>query len=142
MTGRGGVWWQAVSTSGLKADAYTGVVQAFRKIYAEEGLLAFWKGNGVNLIRIVPYSVRPFPPSTLASSCTHDGVCAQHIFATARRCCSDENREHTLRAAALIRGGGRAEAHGAGVLLLNKRSRCSCRRTISTSACWRATVAS
>lgn len=47
---------QAVSTSGLKADAYTGVVQAFRKIYAEEGLLAFWKGNGVNLIRIVPYS--------------------------------------------------------------------------------------
>uniref|UniRef100_A0A7S0MXV0 ADP,ATP carrier protein n=1 Tax=Pyramimonas obovata TaxID=1411642 RepID=A0A7S0MXV0_9CHLO len=47
---------QAVSTSGVKSDAYTGVWQSFRKIYAEEGLLAFWKGNGTNLIRIVPYS--------------------------------------------------------------------------------------
>eukprot|EP00959_Pyramimonas_sp_CCMP1952_P192945 4034369-Pyramimonas_sp.AAC.1 len=47
---------QAVSTSGVSADAYTGVWQSFRKIYVEEGLLAFWKGNGTNLVRIVPYS--------------------------------------------------------------------------------------
>mmetsp|Transcript_14467 Transcript_14467/g.17541 ORF Transcript_14467/g.17541 Transcript_14467/m.17541 type:complete len:359 (-) Transcript_14467:494-1570(-) len=47
---------QAVKTSGVSADAYTGVGQAMRKIYTEEGLLAFWKGNGTNMIRIVPYS--------------------------------------------------------------------------------------
>mmetsp|Transcript_22067 Transcript_22067/g.36820 ORF Transcript_22067/g.36820 Transcript_22067/m.36820 type:complete len:335 (-) Transcript_22067:248-1252(-) len=63
---------QAVSTSGVKADAYTGVLQSFRKIYAEEGLMAFWKGNGTNLIRIVPYSsaqlsANDFYKRTLAS---------------------------------------------------------------------------
>mmetsp|Transcript_30550 Transcript_30550/g.58845 ORF Transcript_30550/g.58845 Transcript_30550/m.58845 type:complete len:343 (+) Transcript_30550:191-1219(+) len=47
---------QHLSSSGLKSDAYTGLFQAFRKIYLEEGLLAFWKGNGTNLVRIIPYS--------------------------------------------------------------------------------------
>eukprot|EP00004_Rigifila_ramosa_P003980 TRINITY_DN14363_c0_g1_i1.p1 TRINITY_DN14363_c0_g1~~TRINITY_DN14363_c0_g1_i1.p1 ORF type:complete len:301 (+),score=85.96 TRINITY_DN14363_c0_g1_i1:1-903(+) len=35
---------------------YTGVVQAFVRIYKEEGFLSFWRGNGVNVIRVVPYS--------------------------------------------------------------------------------------
>ena len=71
---------QAVASSGTKADAYTGVVQAFLKvrrvqaapsfrsdcvlmrraaspqIYREEGLRAFWKGNGTNVIRVAPYA--------------------------------------------------------------------------------------
>lgn len=35
---------------------YTGVLQAARKILLEEGVRAFWKGNGTNIIRIFPYS--------------------------------------------------------------------------------------
>jgi hypothetical protein len=74
---------QAVASSGTSANAYTGVVQAFMKvrraamprtrspgasltprtlglgcgqIYTEEGVRAFWKGNGTNVIRVAPYA--------------------------------------------------------------------------------------
>mmetsp|Transcript_21346 Transcript_21346/g.69102 ORF Transcript_21346/g.69102 Transcript_21346/m.69102 type:complete len:330 (+) Transcript_21346:1499-2488(+) len=50
---------QAVAATGgsaLKADSYTGLGQATMKILREEGVLSFWKGNGVNIIRIAPYS--------------------------------------------------------------------------------------
>mmetsp|Transcript_24008 Transcript_24008/g.66718 ORF Transcript_24008/g.66718 Transcript_24008/m.66718 type:complete len:302 (+) Transcript_24008:196-1101(+) len=47
---------QAVASSGTSAVAYTGVGQAAMKIFKEEGVLAYWKGNGVNIIRIFPYS--------------------------------------------------------------------------------------
>ncbi|EFN55770.1 hypothetical protein CHLNCDRAFT_23011 [Chlorella variabilis] len=47
---------QAVPSAGTSATAYTGLGQAFRKILAEEGMRAFWKGNGLNIIRIFPYS--------------------------------------------------------------------------------------
>ena len=40
----------------VNAASYTGVAQSLRKIYTEEGLLAFWKGNFTNVVRIVPYS--------------------------------------------------------------------------------------
>lgn len=47
---------QAMASSGTSATAYTSVGQAFSKIYADEGIVAFWKGNGTNIIRIFPYS--------------------------------------------------------------------------------------
>ena len=47
---------QAMEGAGTSATAYTGVGQAFLKIYREEGILAFWKGNGVNVIRVAPYA--------------------------------------------------------------------------------------
>jgi solute carrier family 25 phosphate transporter 23/24/25/41 len=47
---------QAVPSAGTSATAYTGVWQAAGKILREEGFIAFWKGNGTNIIRIFPYS--------------------------------------------------------------------------------------
>lgn len=47
---------QAVPSAGTTATAYTGVGQAALKIWREEGVVAFWKGNGTNIIRIFPYS--------------------------------------------------------------------------------------
>ena len=48
---------KAVASSGASSGkAYTGVYQSMVKIYSEEGLLAFWKGNFTNVVRIFPYS--------------------------------------------------------------------------------------
>ena len=47
---------QAMAAAGTGGRAYTGLGQAFSKILREEGALAFWKGNGTNIVRIFPYS--------------------------------------------------------------------------------------
>jgi len=39
---------------------YTGVIQAFVKMYKEEGFYGFFKGNLTNVIRIAPYSAVQF----------------------------------------------------------------------------------
>jgi solute carrier family 25 (adenine nucleotide translocator) protein 4/5/6/31 len=33
---------------------YTGIVNCFTRVYSEQGLAAFWRGNGVNIIRYFP----------------------------------------------------------------------------------------
>ncbi|CAI5505159.1 unnamed protein product [Closterium sp. Naga37s-1] len=47
---------QHLGQLGTSANAYTGVSQAIMKIGREEGIRAFWKGNGLNIVRIFPYS--------------------------------------------------------------------------------------
>ncbi|CAI7926622.1 unnamed protein product [Closterium sp. NIES-53] len=47
---------QQLGQLGTSANAYTGIGQAMVKITREEGIRAFWKGNGLNIIRIFPYS--------------------------------------------------------------------------------------
>lgn len=47
---------QAVQSAGVGSTAYTGVWQSVVKIWKEEGAMAYWKGNGTNIIRIFPYS--------------------------------------------------------------------------------------
>ena len=37
-----------------------GIIPTLRKIYVEEGILGFFRGNGTNIIRIVPYSAVQF----------------------------------------------------------------------------------
>eukprot|EP01118_Nematostelium_gracile_P009769 TRINITY_DN32_c0_g1_i1.p1 TRINITY_DN32_c0_g1~~TRINITY_DN32_c0_g1_i1.p1 ORF type:complete len:299 (-),score=59.92 TRINITY_DN32_c0_g1_i1:92-988(-) len=39
---------------------YTSIYGSLRKIYVEEGLMGYMKGNGTNVIRIVPYSAVQF----------------------------------------------------------------------------------
>lgn len=40
----------------MSATSYTGVWQSLRKIFAEEGPAALWKGNATSLLRVFPYS--------------------------------------------------------------------------------------
>lgn len=42
---------------GMQPDVpvkYTGIVQTFRTVVTEEGVVALWKGNGANVVRILP----------------------------------------------------------------------------------------
>lgn len=45
---------------GVKAPKYSGVSGTFKKIVAEEGLLKLWRGNGTNVLRVLPYSATQF----------------------------------------------------------------------------------
>ena len=39
---------------------YDGVVRALARMYQEEGLRSYWKGNGTNVVRIAPFSAIQF----------------------------------------------------------------------------------
>ena len=54
---------QHLGLAGTSVAGYTGVNQAVGKIWREEGFAAFWKGNGVNIIRIFPYSAGQVIPA-------------------------------------------------------------------------------
>eukprot|EP00899_Mesostigma_viride_P018841 jgi/Mesvir1/26959/Mv20677-RA.1 len=51
---------QHLGQGGMGSQSYTGVWQAASKIFREEGVRAYWKGNGTNIIRIFPYSAGQF----------------------------------------------------------------------------------
>lgn len=45
----------------LRTDSsQSGVIQNMRKMYQEEGVLGFFRGNGTNIVRIIPYSAVQF----------------------------------------------------------------------------------
>ena len=41
-------------------DKYSGIIAALSRMYREEGLKSYWKGNGTNVIRIAPFSAIQF----------------------------------------------------------------------------------
>jgi len=45
---------QAMVTTDGKNPKYRNIGHAVRTIYAQEGVLSFWKGNGTNVLRVVP----------------------------------------------------------------------------------------
>jgi len=44
----------------LKEQKYTGVLQTWKAIWKEEGILKLWKGNATNVFRVIPYSATQF----------------------------------------------------------------------------------
>lgn len=57
-------------SSGGKADEYRSVWQSLVKVYREDGLRGYWRGNGANCVRVIPYSATqvkfpPFDPSLI-----------------------------------------------------------------------------
>lgn len=49
-----------LQVQGVGAAKYNGVVASLIKIYREEGIMGYFKGNGTNCIRIIPYSAVQF----------------------------------------------------------------------------------
>ena len=45
---------QGMRGADLAAPKYTGIAQAFSTVVREEGALALWKGNGANVLRVIP----------------------------------------------------------------------------------------
>ena len=43
----------------VQVPRYTGIVNCFTRVSAEQGFAAFWRGNTVNVIRYFPTQVRP-----------------------------------------------------------------------------------
>lgn len=66
---------QSMPGSGAAAGTYTSIGQAASKILREEGVLAFWKGNGANAVRVVPYSA-----AQLASNDLYKRLIARHLL--------------------------------------------------------------
>ena len=48
---------------------YTGIVNCFTRVSAEQGFSAFWRGNTVNVIRYFPTQAPPPPPPAIVPPC-------------------------------------------------------------------------
>jgi hypothetical protein len=48
------ILYQVQNMSGRVQKKYKGMVSSFKTIYAEEGWIGFYKGNGANVVRVVP----------------------------------------------------------------------------------------
>ncbi|TPX30153.1 hypothetical protein SmJEL517_g06219 [Synchytrium microbalum] len=53
------ILFQVQVTNGL-STSYSGITSTLRQIYNAEGLMGFFRGNGTNVIRMVPYSAIQF----------------------------------------------------------------------------------
>lgn len=51
---------------------YTGILKAFNTVWKRDGFLGFWKGNGINLLRIVPDAAIKFASFDL---CVFHALC-------------------------------------------------------------------
>lgn len=61
-------------SSGGAPDKYTGIWQALVKVYKEDGARGYWRGNGANCVRVIPYSAtQVYSPPLLA-------LCASMLF--------------------------------------------------------------
>ena len=54
--GGGGGGGRSTTTTSTTTPKYQSLSQSLRRIITEEGMLRLWRGNGVNCIRVVPYS--------------------------------------------------------------------------------------
>lgn len=50
---------------------YDGVVRALARMYQEEGLRSYWKGNGTNVVRIAPFSAIQFVSFDIYKGVSH-----------------------------------------------------------------------
>lgn len=53
------ILFQVQTSSGSEA-LYRGIWPTLRKVYYEEGVMGYFKGNGTNCLRIIPYSAVQF----------------------------------------------------------------------------------
>ena len=59
-------------------ESRVGFVRCFNRIYQSEGLKAFWKGNGISCLRLIPYSAIQLAAfHNLLVSCVKPGVVNQ-----------------------------------------------------------------
>ena len=64
---------------------YTGIGQALIKIYREEGVLAYWKGNLTNVVRIFPYSAAQLMANDTYKRIAYEYVGELNVYS--RLCC-------------------------------------------------------
>jgi hypothetical protein len=65
-----------MNAADLSKPKYTGIMQTLWLVTKEEGPLALWKGNGANVLRVIPvYGERPRRTAT---------ACAAHCCRGAR----------------------------------------------------------
>ena len=59
---------------GPGVTSYQGIIPSFLKITREEGVRGYFRGNGTNIIRIVPYSAIQFASYERYKSVSHDQI--------------------------------------------------------------------